>query len=446
MAKIRGERFRIDLSDEEIEPETTPAPEFIADVHIGDVQERMTTAAAPPKFQSKVTGFPAHKKRTGVSKFKQNRAKENIKEDTNRPAAEQPKRTSADQLPNSDFYELERRKIDEENRKRLGDMSDAEIEQERKELFASLKSTFIQSLLKRSNIDDEPSVGDVRLPSDTHPSEKTRRPSQAPRKVSFALPDEVHEEKEIHPTASRHSISDISVPTLGNELLSEQDGTTTADSKRVQDENELAPMHFPKPPTAPELDPTSSSFFDDLHEKYFPNLAHDPSKLAWMTSPNSEEDSSYNPAQTALDPAALRFSFKGALIPPSKASSLSTDLGLHHHGDAPSAAGYTIAELAMLARSSFPPQRCIAFQTLGRILFRLGIGEFGVESDIDLDGPEGERAKLAKGLWAAIKYNRVLDTLTEEANKEKGHQTSIALAQEAVWNWRRGGGRELKAV
>jgi len=266
--------------------------------------------------------------------------------------------------------------------------------------------------------------------------------------VSFALPDEQVEEKRRRPTAKRHSISDSPLPLAVPEDNLPPVKVLTQSLSGDADQGEMfeGALHFPTPPTAPELDPNSSSFLEDLHEQYFPNLAHDPSKLAWMTAATEEENASYNPANSGLDPSAVRFSFKGALIPPSMANSLSTDLGLHHHGDAPSAAGYSIPELALLARSSFPAQRCIAFQTLGRILYRLGTGEFGRESDVDLLGPDGEKAKLARGLWAAVKENRVLDTLTEEAKKEKGHRTSIALAQEAVWNWQRGGGRELPAV
>jgi hypothetical protein len=207
-------------------------------------------------------------------------------------------------------------------------------------------------------------------------------------------------------------------------------------------------MHFPKPPVAPELDPNSETFLDDLHSKYFPNLSHDPSKLDWMKPASTEENASYNPEQEALSPKDIRFSFRGQIIPPSLSMSLPTDIGLHHHGDAPDAAGYTIPELAHLARSSYPGQRSIAIQTLGRILYRLGKGEFGNENDIDVHGEDGdgERALLAKGLWEAVDEGRVIDTITDEAKKERGHRTSIALAQEAVWNWQRGGGRQRKAV
>jgi hypothetical protein len=41
---------------------------------------------------------------------------------------------------------------------------------------------------------------------------------------------------------------------------------------------------------------------------------------------------------------------------------------------------------------------------------------------------------------------RVVETMTEEANREKGHLTARTFAQEALWNWRRGGGRKRQAV
>jgi hypothetical protein len=436
MAKLRGERFNIDLSDEEGGQQgPAPASALVAGF-VSDVQERVTSPATPPTFKANVTGFPAHKKRTGTSRFKKARTGDD-------EIAPKPEPTPQ---PTPSFDQTERERIDAENKRKLLDMSEAEIEQERQELFAGLSPALIEKLLKRSNIDDEQPKQSF-LPAPNMPATPARRPSQAPRKVSFALPEEDFEGGKQSSTAERHSISEPSARVIPHTDMQKEELGESKKPDKVDEAVEFGgTVHFPRPPTAPDLDPASSNFLDELHEKYFPDLAHDPSKLAWMTAATKEEDESYDPSQTGLDPSAVRFNFKGALIPPSQANTLPTDLGLHHHGDAPSAAGYTVPELAHLARSSFPAQRCIAYQTLGRILYRLGTGEFGRESDMDLDGPEGERAKLAKGLWAAIKANRVLDTLTEEANKKKGHQTSIALAQEAVWNWQRGGGRELKAV
>jgi hypothetical protein len=181
----------------------------------------------------------------------------------------------------------------------------------------------------------------------------------------------------------------------------------------------------------------------------------------------SDKTSPYHPSQTGLNADELRFDFNGALLPPSVARSIPSDRGLHHHKDAPEAAGYTIPELAVTARSKVAAQRCMAYQTLGRILYRLGKGEFGVEAATQTtDGPakvvknpevvedeNGEEwveddvgSAIAGGLWQCVEEGRVVESLTEEANKERGHLTARTFAQEALWNWRRGGGRKRAAV
>ena len=63
----------------------------------------------------------------------------------------------------------------------------------------------------------------------------------------------------------------------------------------------------------------------------------------------------------------LRFDFDGQLIPPSQ-KTVSSFEGLHHHGDDPTEAGYTIPELLRLSRSAFSGQRTLALQTLTAIL------------------------------------------------------------------------------
>lgn len=445
MSTLRGERFEIDLDDDGIAPrmqDVNSGSNFI-----GDVLERETTTVKPPTFKSGGTGFPEHKKRAGTSRFKQNRSEQKSDENGRPPhdvARPTPPGTS---LLSRDPGEGEEKwQIDEENRRTIAQMSPAEIEQERQELFSGLSPALLEKLLKRANIDDEPN-----RPSkiERKPEAIKERPSKVARKVSFALPESVAEEERQSPTAKHHSISDspkipsetTQTPSISSLELPPQ---TLPEPASVND-NDGGSVHFPVAP-APDLDPNSDSFLEDLHSKYFPNLAHDPSKLSWMSKATEDENASYAPSQQDLVPADLRFDFKGALIPPSLSNTLPTDLGLHHHGLAPSAAGYTIPELALLARSSYPAQRCIAFQTLGRILYRLGIGEFGDEGNLGVQGGVGEKAVLARGLWNAVEEGKVVDLMTEESKKERGHMSSIAMAQEAVWNWRRGGGRKRKAV
>ncbi|EKX46681.1 hypothetical protein GUITHDRAFT_138056 [Guillardia theta CCMP2712] len=78
------------------------------------------------------------------------------------------------------------------------------------------------------------------------------------------------------------------------------------------------------------------------------------------------------------DVGDLRFDFDGNLMAPSQ--KISVQEGLHHHGDKPSEAGYTVAELIRLCRSSFAGQRSIAMKTLSSIFRR--IAKAGVKTSL----------------------------------------------------------------
>ncbi|XP_064193021.1 RNA polymerase II-associated protein 1 isoform X2 [Anguilla rostrata] len=69
-----------------------------------------------------------------------------------------------------------------------------------------------------------------------------------------------------------------------------------------------------------------------------------------------------------------RFDFNGNLIPPTE--DLPTHLGLHHHGEEPELAGYSLQELFHLSRSQVIQQRSLALTTLARILTKAHLGDF----------------------------------------------------------------------
>ena len=195
-------------------------------------------------------------------------------------------------------------------------------------------------------------------------------------------------------------------------------------------------MHFPVPPhdsaSYKPLDPSSETFLADLKDTYFPTLTHTPSTLSWLdqSTPSTEPVShSYSPDLTSYPVSSLRFNFAGSLIPPSTALSIPVTQGLHHHGNAPESAGYTIPEFTLLARSTLPSQRCIAYQTIGRMLYRLGRGDFGQSG-----------SELNEALWSEIEDERVIEVIMKEANSQGGHASAKAYATEALWLWRKGGG------
>jgi hypothetical protein len=433
---IQGTKFELDLDDDEDEKTQAPLPAAF----VGDILERKPTAPKPPSLPTlnNINGFPEHKKRpVGESRFKSRKAAIKTSTTPNIAPSSQPSKDNPSSSGNPKSWEEEEKtRIDAENRQKLAEMSPEEIEEERRELMNSLGPALIERLLKRANVADGSEEVDLSRPmgaEDGDAAEEQKNddvpldPSKAKstKTVTFEEP----------PAPAPAPADDLDLP-----------AGDSASEPQAHDS-----IHFPQPNQPPSLDPSSTTFLSDLHTKYFPSLPSDPEKLEWMQPDPSP--SPYSPAATALSPDQIRFSFRGELIPPSVAATIPVTAGLHHHGDAPDSAGYTIPELAHLARSTYPAQRCIAFQTLGRILYRLGQGEFGqpdgeAATRVGEDDAEG-RGELARGLWREMERLKVVEILVDESEGrgvDKGrHLSAKTYAIEAVWLWRKGGGRRWKA-
>ncbi|KAF2723475.1 hypothetical protein K431DRAFT_190758, partial [Polychaeton citri CBS 116435] len=431
---IHGEKFELDLGSDVEAGSSQPgkaAPVAAPFNFVADVLERTPSAPKPPTAPTPKTdtGFPAHRKRDVKSRFRQRQqpgaASASAQPSLPAQAAPTPNATTktdtgdAPSGPRSWFSE-EKARIDRENSQKLANMSAQEIEEERAELLSSLSPALLQKLLAQSSIDSGSNESSTLYPSgDSPPKTEPQLQSRQKKRVAFQAP-----------APERAHLDDHE---------DEDDGTRPAGS-----------IHFPRPAQPPSLDPNSASFLDDLHEKYFPSLPSDPEKLEWMRD-STPAKNTYDPSASALNPNEIRFAFSGQLIPPRSAAGIPVTEGLHHHGDAPDAAGYTIPELAHLARSSYPAQRCIAFQTLGRLLYRLGKGEFGDpgEPGANTVGVEDTFGELARGLWREVEMLQVVETLIAESEGngvDKGrHVSAKAYATEAVWLWRKGGGRRWKA-
>ncbi|KAA8582160.1 hypothetical protein FQN60_008900 [Etheostoma spectabile] len=94
----------------------------------------------------------------------------------------------------------------------------------------------------------------------------------------------------------------------------------------------------------------------------------EPEKLEWMRDLPSPRRKGTKKAMQA------RFDFAGSLIPPTE--DLPTHLGLHHHGEEPERAGYSLQELFLLSRSQLIQQRSLALSTLANILSKARSGEY----------------------------------------------------------------------
>lgn len=450
---IRGERFVVDVGEEDehgdavdggVLSDLSESIDPSSFAFVGDIVERQPTAPKPPTAptlrNTQGTGFPEHKKRTRVSAFKQQRSNTAAPNSASQAASTGlPKTAPPPAGPTSttdesvNFEERDRQRIHEENAQRVKAMSPEEVQHERDELMASLSPSMIEALLKRANLDE--GRGDTGLyPETTNNKESSSvAPSTHPKEGPGAAT--VIEKPSTKPISAARSVR------FEDDAEPEEPGTLqpTKDFSLGTLQVTEPAMHFPQAPSAPELDPTDPEFLESLHQKYFPSLPADPSKLAWMApipthGSIADRDSPYSPHQPSVAPSALRFDFRGALLPPRISRAVPVTKGLHHHGEAPESAGYTVPELARLARSAFPAQRCVAFQTLGRLLYRLGRGDFGDEG-----------SEIAMGLWRCVDEGKVIETLEAASNAEGGHQGSKVYATEAVWLWHKGGEKKWKA-
>jgi hypothetical protein len=455
---FRGERFVLDLDDESGAPEIPSHSPFSL---VGEIQERASSTAIPPapKLPTTSTGFPAPRPRK-PSSFKQRRANQS---------------TVPESTPTPPTLQDDKKSIDEENRRQLAAMSDAQIQQEREELMEQMDPGLLQRFLRRANIEEDTQTGDNEAASSAPVSdEKTSKPRKS---VSFDIPETAPvSSKPATPTAQSHSLPKSLSKTLPPHPRNEDLPPSSipkdlhpASQRPSLDPATLETFHFPQPTRPmPVLDPSAPSFLADLQSHYFPEIAQDPSTLSWLQPLSADEEdpdstSAYHPASSAISmaPSAIRFSLTGTILAPETSLSLPTTMGLHHHGDDPHAAGYTIPELAILSRSTFPAQRCIAWQVVGRILFRLGRAEFGERG-----------GQLSEGLWNVIEKEGVVAGMLAEADGDAGqtqgrnkgnsskdqkdaeengssmpvasgvgrHASAAAWAVEGIWLWQKGGG------
>jgi len=403
----RGQRFELDLDADDfaVRPlEEDSSRHANAPPVVKEIQEHDSDAPPPPpSFKSSKSGFPEHKPRRSVSAFRMRQQAGVLPPRPSISSQVEPSDSAiAHQIGQKYGVDLESRQkaeISEENKRRIAEMSIEDIEEARGQLLRNLNPAFIERLLKRANIEED----------------QQHQPH---------WPEERQEVEE-----ADHVIDAATTEPLGR-LEDTRESMTAADGKRPE-----SSIHFPIPPRSADdfvpLDSNDPSFLSDLKSHYFPNTPHDPSSLSWLQDPTDaeNEDSLYHPEKESFLASALRFGFNGRLIPPKESLEIDVKHGLHHHGDAPSSAGYTIPELSILARSSMPNQRCMAYQVLGRILYRLGRGDFG---------PRG--SELEQALWSVIEKERPVEVIMSEANRPSGHASAKTYAIDALWLWKKGGG------
>ncbi|SCU95038.1 LAMI_0F00694g1_1 [Lachancea mirantina] len=215
----------------------------------------------------------------------------------------------------------------------------------------------------------------------------------------------------------------------------------------MTNEELMQDVHFINPAqnfeeTFQSLDINDPNFDRVLHKKYFPNLPKEVDKLAWMKPVHKITRS-----EVIYDVTECRFDFKGDLIPPTRLSSTTRD-GLHHHSEDPDLPGYTILELQHLSRSTFAPQRSMAIQIIGRILYKMGkqayrevVPEVDAETYEELGGTDAVVDKIYAMFWDLCKSCMLVESILDAADETRTKNISIRnYALEALWLWKQGGG------
>ncbi|XP_040567187.1 RNA polymerase II-associated protein 1 [Lepeophtheirus salmonis] len=129
--------------------------------------------------------------------------------------------------------------------------------------------------------------------------------------------------------------------------------------------------------TKPEsIDVIKEEVSDKMEEDASSNNSLEQEKRKWMENITTKEE------ENDILGLPARFDFKGEIMEGEKNDDF--DAGLHHHGEEPHRAGYTLDELLTLSRSTFPQQKNLALETLSAVVRNYKKGLFDGIFDVNI--------------------------------------------------------------
>nr|XP_046269067.1 RNA polymerase II-associated protein 1 isoform X2 [Scatophagus argus] len=224
-------------------------------------------------------------------------------------------------------------RIHRENQAKLQGLSQSEILEEQKKLLSQLDPRLVEFVRSR------------KAQSVLSSAFSSKHPEGKSSKENFPLED-----------VSRESDSSSAALLFQKPLEVEMEG-----EEEEEEEEEL-----PSPPPPPAV--TGEDLLVKPQKEWIHMDKLEPEKLQWMRDLPAPRRKGTKKAMQA------RFDFAGSLIPPTE--DLPTHLGLHHHGEEPERAGYSLQELFLLSRSQVIQQRSLALSTLANILSKARAGQF----------------------------------------------------------------------
>ncbi|CCK70686.1 Rba50p KNAG_0F00140 [Huiozyma naganishii CBS 8797] len=430
---------------------------------LGDIVEKdVDFDSREEAVRGNKNGFPELYQPQKISSWKQRLRDKNVRAKTDKKALPNEKDTAV--VPAAVPAATEAQRIHNENLAKIGNMSEEQILEERRQLLESLDPKLIRNLLQNVNKRlDQPLFAEIEGASGTwvggaNKNALNNLPSLSEDQVNKALEIPAREKKnngDSHPQLEHakdlYEVRDGNVEDADDIAPLEYQVAQSID--HMKNEDLLNDVHFMKKKNTPNeregepLDINDPDFNDKLHEKYFPDLPKDVDKLQWMQEvPSLPEDDG---SKFVIDDVSkIRFDFRGNLVPPTRQIETTSRSALHHHSVDPQLAGYTLDELTRLARSTFASQRCIAIQTIGRILYKMGkqnyyqlVPEVEAETYKEEGNIRNIMNKIYSMFWDLIKDLQTIETLQLASDEHKTRSLSVrTYATDALWLWKKGGG------
>ncbi|KAM0733735.1 RNA polymerase II-associated protein 1 [Formica fusca] len=249
--------------------------------------------------------------------------------------------------------------IHQENLAKLAKMSEAEILKEKKILEDTLDSKLVQFFKNRKK------CGKRLIAEDTQETM-----SLADRAI---IDTEVFIDKKLKLSSNDNNDTKMENNTssvlIGKETAMDVEVSNDKKTKHPLNEDDINMDYEDDTISIPK---SSKEILETSKQKGWLHMdTPEPEKLKWMEDLMEKEKD--EPATN--EEYNARFDFNGLLLP-YKDESLTSDKGLHHHGEEPERPGYSLQELLQLSRSSIQQQRCKALTTLANVMEKTHEGRY----------------------------------------------------------------------
>ena len=278
--------------------------------------------------------------------------------------------------------ELARREaeaISAENDAKLKELNESEKRQLLEQFnLANLDPKLLEFIKSRSKAKQKQQPGQPDQPSTSAKAQQDSKTSELPprRQDSATSEPSVRQQdsRAFEPPAGQQDSTTSELP------AGQKDSSTRPSVQKDVVTFDLPTTAKPQEPQEPQEDAPLIDEEEIRRNRWLHMDRVEKEKLEWM-KPLLENEKKKSSQNRTVEGKAARFNFEGDLV---LQEDLDHHLGLHHHSEQDTAAGYTLNELIALTQSKFIPQRVLALNTLAAVFRRMHRGYFDICFDKSL--------------------------------------------------------------